>query len=204
MDAGVELISAPRSGKEVIMELLPRINKYTKVIANESGLDTQNYACKMCSTSIGMIYGAAYLCNFTGALYCSSCHINQEKVIPSRILLNWDFGLYPVCKQAYDYIEDLKDEAIFDVQDINSQLYTEIDEFGQVKALRTQLFYIAMYLKTCKNTKALEELKREAENAGKDYLLNSIHIYSLSVNLIFLNKLFLVFLIIYNEAYLLY
>lgn len=166
------------------MELMPRISKYTKVLANETGLDSQNYACKTCSTSIGMIYGASYLCNFTGALYCSTCHVNQEKVIPARILLNWDFGLYPVCKQAHDFLEDLKDEPIFDVQEINPIVYREIDECKLVKSLRSQLFYIGMYLKTCKNTKALEELKKEAGAAGKEHLLDSIHTYSLSVSII--------------------
>ncbi|CAL8139422.1 unnamed protein product [Orchesella dallaii] len=174
----LELIKSPLKSKELIMELLPRIGKYTKIIAPEAGLDTQNYACKMCGTSIGMIYGAARLCHFTGFSYCVVCHLNQESVIPSRILLNYDFGLYSVCNQAHSFLEELKDEPIFDVNEINPTLYSEIDECGQVKHLRTKLYYIGMYLKTCKNSKALEELRKEGST--KPHLIESIHMYSLS------------------------
>ncbi|ODM90800.1 Pleckstrin y domain-containing family M member 3 [Orchesella cincta] len=175
---GLELIKSPLKTKEHIMELLPRISKYTKIIAPEAGLDSQNYACKMCGTSIGMIYGAARLCHFTGFSYCNVCHLNQESVIPSRILLNYDFGLYAVCNQAHDFLEELKDEPIFDVNEINPTLYDEIDECGQAKHLRTKLYYIGMYLKTCKNSKALEELRKEG--SSKPHLLESIHMYSLT------------------------
>lgn len=182
MDDSLSLIRTPRSTSVLIMELRPRISQYTKILANEVGLDMQNYACKMCNTSIGMIYGAAHLCHFTGALYCSSCHVNQEKVIPSRILLNWDFTLYAVCQQAFDFLEEIKDSAIFDVEEINPFLYKEVEEFAQVNALRTKLFYIGKYLKTCKNTKPLEELK-EAGARKKEHFLDSEHLYSLTVTI---------------------
>lgn len=178
----IEILRLPHDTKEQVIELQPRISKYTKILASEAGLDSQNYSCKLCSSSIGMIYGPARLCHFTGALYCSSCHQNHEKVIPSRILLNWDFGLYFVCKQAFDFLEDIKDEPVFDIMKINPLLYTEIDECKQVKTLRTKLFYIGMYLKTCKNAKALDDLKKEMGNHSKGHLIDSIHIFTLSVS----------------------
>ena len=46
-------------------------------ISNEEGLPSQNYKCYQCDTPIGIIYGPAAVCCFTGKYYCSKCHIND-------------------------------------------------------------------------------------------------------------------------------
>ena len=55
-------------------------------ISNEEGLPSQNYKCYQCDTPIGIIYGPAAVCFFTGKYYCSKCHINDV----SRHLTSFD------------------------------------------------------------------------------------------------------------------
>lgn len=38
------------------------------------------------------------ICDYTGLYYCPSCHWNDTAPIPARILHNWDFTPYKVCR----------------------------------------------------------------------------------------------------------
>ncbi|XP_019647034.1 PREDICTED: pleckstrin homology domain-containing family M member 1-like [Branchiostoma belcheri] len=68
-------------------------------IGREKGLDVQNFKCKECERQIGLIFGKYRVCNYDGCYYCEECHVNEEAIIPARIILNWDFkkhkGFYP-------------------------------------------------------------------------------------------------------------
>lgn len=41
--------------------------------------------------AVGGIPGEARQCDYTGLYYCSSCHWNDQAVIPARVIHNWDF-----------------------------------------------------------------------------------------------------------------
>ena len=57
-------------------------------ISNEEGLPSQNYKCYQCDTPIGIIYGPAAVCCFTGKYYCSKCHINDVSQKIEYFILN--------------------------------------------------------------------------------------------------------------------
>lgn len=38
------------------------------------------------------------ICDYTGLYYCPTCHWNDTAAIPARILHNWDFTPYKVCR----------------------------------------------------------------------------------------------------------
>ncbi|KAI3886001.1 hypothetical protein MKW92_049183 [Papaver armeniacum] len=40
-------------------------------------------------------WGKPRLCEYTGQLFCTSCHTNDTAVLPARVLHHWDFTLYP-------------------------------------------------------------------------------------------------------------
>ena len=43
-----------------------------------------------CSRQIGFSFTKPKLCAFSGLYYCDSCHRDDETVIPSRLIHNWD------------------------------------------------------------------------------------------------------------------
>lgn len=43
-----------------------------------------------CSRQIGFSFARPKLCAFSGLYYCDSCHHDEESVIPSRLIHNWD------------------------------------------------------------------------------------------------------------------
>ncbi|KAM6430156.1 differentially expressed in FDCP 8 homolog isoform 2-T2 [Liasis olivaceus] len=67
--------------------------EYELSICPETGLDSQDYRCAECRAPISLrgIPGEARQCDYTGLYYCSSCHWNDQAVIPARVIHNWDF-----------------------------------------------------------------------------------------------------------------
>lgn len=60
-----------------------------------------------CSRQIGFSFARPKLCAFSGLYYCDSCHHDEETVIPSRLIHNWDLtkrgvspGLAPCREQG--------------------------------------------------------------------------------------------------------
>lgn len=45
------------------------------------------------------------ICDYTGFYYCPTCHWNDTVPIPARILHNWDFTSYRVCRGKLSYLK---------------------------------------------------------------------------------------------------
>lgn len=43
---------------------------------------------------IFLVYGKSKICNFDKIYYCLDCHSDDEAIIPSRVIHNWDFRKY--------------------------------------------------------------------------------------------------------------
>lgn len=56
-------------------------------------------------------WGKPRLCEYTGQLFCASCHTNDTAVLPARVLHFWDFSLYPVSQLAKAYLESIYDQV---------------------------------------------------------------------------------------------
>lgn len=56
-------------------------------------------------------WGKPRLCEYTGQLFCSSCHTNQTAVLPARVLHNWDFTYYPVSQLAKSYLDSIYEQV---------------------------------------------------------------------------------------------
>ena len=40
------------------------------------------------------VFGMARTCYYTGQYYCHECHLQELRIIPARVLFNWDFKRY--------------------------------------------------------------------------------------------------------------
>jgi hypothetical protein len=102
-------------------------------ISNEQGLDSQSFQCSDCSAPVGMIFGHAKVCSFDARYYCKECHLDEEVLIPSRIIHNWDFNKHKVCHTNKEYLDSIEEEPLFNLAKINSSLYGHVPELQEVK-----------------------------------------------------------------------
>ncbi|KAF2311420.1 hypothetical protein GH714_022830 [Hevea brasiliensis] len=85
-------------------------------------LEAQHYTCAGCHKHFddGMTlvrdfvqalgWGKPQICEYTGQLFCSSCHTNETAVLPARVLHYWDFTQYPVSQLAKSYLDSIHEQ----------------------------------------------------------------------------------------------
>ena len=108
----------PSLGKTISLIVDIRPQKSLKEL-----LDTQHYTCAgchkkfdNCKTRMEEIaetfgWGKPRFCEYTGQLFCSSCHSNDTAVLPARVLHHWDFNPYPVSQLAKSYLDSIIDKV---------------------------------------------------------------------------------------------
>ncbi|XP_002122866.3 uncharacterized protein LOC100181521 [Ciona intestinalis] len=144
-------------------------------IANEIGLDAQNFQCAECSSPIGIIYGTPRLCYFTGEYYCSHCHLMEEHMIPARIVHNWDFKKYPVAKKSMIFLTQQWKDPCITMNVINPTAYRYLDEMKRLLPLRLKLTSLQPYLRTCR---LLDPTMMSQRLKGLTHMLGDPHLYT--------------------------
>lgn len=86
-------------------------------------MDAQHYRCAGCHKNFGdgrtrmqefvhsLGWGKPRLCEYSGQLFCSSCHTNDTAILPARVLHNWDFTRYPVSQMAKSFLDSINDQV---------------------------------------------------------------------------------------------
>ncbi|XP_053138759.1 pleckstrin homology domain-containing family M member 3 isoform X2 [Hemicordylus capensis] len=143
----------------------------------ERGLTAQSFKCAGCQRSIGLSNGKAKVCSYSGWYYCSTCHVDDNFLIPARLVHNWDTSKYKVSKQAKEFLEYVYEEPLIDIQQENPMLYRHVEPLATVVRLRQQLKSLRAYLFSCRAAVA-EDLRRRI--FPREYLLQQIHLYSLA------------------------
>lgn len=124
-----------------IMEICPR---------NPKGLLSQDFRCAECRAKIAVADGVEpRLCEYNGRYYCELCHWNDLMYIPAEILHNWDFEKRKVCRASKQFLKLMKNKAVIKVQEINSNLYTYVDQLNDIKTLREELLMMKRYVLAC-------------------------------------------------------
>ena len=114
-------------------------------------------------------------CKFDGYNYCIDCHKNDESVIPSRVLFNWDFKRYHVSKNK-KLLDATESDPLLDVKVASPLLYIAVPTCLD---LRTQLFFLHAYIFTCQESVALELRKIVWP---KEHLFEHVPLYSINDN----------------------
>ncbi|PBC28109.1 Pleckstriny domain-containing family M member [Apis cerana cerana] len=144
-------------------------------LPREKGLDVQNYSCFECGHAIGMTFSKAHVCSFSSNYYCSNCMSQNEYLIPSRVVYNWDLKCYPVSNKAAAYLQDCP--TLLDLKILNPRIYMAVDTMAQLQSLRIQLNLLRAYLFTCREP-IIESLQKKV--TPRDYLYEHVHQYSIS------------------------
>ncbi|CAH0776272.1 unnamed protein product [Bemisia tabaci] len=151
--------------------------EYLYKIPTELGLDYQNYLCKNCAQLVGIHFEKAIYCNYFGCYYCPDCHNEDSAVIPARVIFNWDFQFYPVCRKAADFLTDIQLHPVFNLKTINPKLISAVPDLDRAQRLRLQLHYLAKYLITCR-----ESISDQLQKLiwPREYLYEHMNIYSMA------------------------
>ncbi|NXR40672.1 PKHM1 protein, partial [Zosterops hypoxanthus] len=151
--------------------------QYLVAIPMEKGLDSQSFICAGCSRQIGFSFARPKLCAFSGLYYCDSCHRDEETVIPSRLIHNWDLTKRGVCKQALKFLTQIQNQPLIDLRLVNESLYEHVERMGRILHSREQLKLLGDYLIMCRSG-ALKELSKRLDQ--RHYLLECPHKYSVA------------------------
>ncbi|XP_064030654.1 pleckstrin homology domain-containing family M member 1 isoform X1 [Pogoniulus pusillus] len=151
--------------------------QYLVAIPTEKGLDSQSFICAGCSRQIGFSFGKPKLCAFSGLYYCDSCHRDEETVIPSRLIHNWDLAKRGVCRQALKFLTQIRAQPLIDLKLVNESLYEHVETMRRILRGREQLKLLGDYLSMCRSG-ALKELSKRLDH--RHYLLECPHKYSVT------------------------
>ncbi|NWS35272.1 PKHM1 protein, partial [Polioptila caerulea] len=151
--------------------------QYLVAIPMEKGLDLQSFFCAGCSRQIGFSFARPKLCSFSGLYYCDSCHQDEETVIPSRLIHNWDLTKRGVCKQALKFLTQIQNQPLIDLKLVNESLYEHVERMRRILRSREQLKLLGDYLIMCRSG-ALKELSKRLDH--RHYLLECPHKYSVA------------------------
>ncbi|XP_069733217.1 pleckstrin homology domain-containing family M member 1 [Phaenicophaeus curvirostris] len=151
--------------------------QYLVAIPVEKGLDSQSYICAGCSRQIGFSFTKPKLCAFSGLYYCDSCHRDEETVIPSRLIHNWDVAKRGVCRQALKFLTQIRNQPLIDLKLVNESLYDHVERMRRIRQSREQLKLLGDYLIMCRSG-ALKELSKRLDH--RHYLLECPHKYSIT------------------------
>lgn len=103
---------------------------------------------------------------------------SQSIPIPAKIVHNWDFKPYPVSEKSYNYLNEIKYNAVIDLKMLNPHIYEVVDSMAQLQSLRNQLNFLRAYLYTCREP-IIEQLQKLI--CAKEYMYEHIHLYSFAV-----------------------
>ncbi|GFY56270.1 run domain Beclin-1-interacting and cysteine-rich domain-containing protein [Trichonephila inaurata madagascariensis] len=140
-------------------------------------MEKQKYRCAGCGMKIEKSYINRFrYCNYFGKYFCQCCHSNGTAYIPGRIIWKWDFTKYYVSKFAWGLLDQMHLEPLFNVEDVNSNLYRKVRLLEQSRMLRTQLFYLKNFMNACRKAENIQDiLKKENQ-----YISHEPHLYSLN------------------------
>jgi len=159
-------------------------NEISLEICPEKGLLHQGFKCFDCHRSIGVgIFGEARLCDYTGHYYCFECHLNDLSLIPARMVLNWDFRKYKVCRKSKEFLKVASRYPQIPLLKVNPMLEVFLEEIREVAKLRKELIILREYILNCTRLNKDPEAKsRYVKKMGsKEYLMDDrmIDLYSI-------------------------
>ncbi|XP_050438245.1 run domain Beclin-1-interacting and cysteine-rich domain-containing protein isoform X2 [Adelges cooleyi] len=139
-------------------------------------MEQQGYRCAGCSMKVDVKYASKFrYCFYLGRYFCTGCHIDKTALIPGRIISKWDFSKYPVSCFSFTLLEQLLVDPLFNIADLNRDLYKRARGLNRVRSYRQQLSYIRDFIFLCRYANKLRELLNDLE----PHLIHEPDLYSI-------------------------
>ncbi|KAH7281489.1 hypothetical protein KP509_36G050400 [Ceratopteris richardii] len=167
-------------GKTVKLNLKIHPNKNLKQL-----LASQHHSCAGCYKHLdverGLMHGFVQtlgwgkprLCEYSGQLYCTSCHLNETAVLPAQVLWHWDFTPRRVSQLAKAYLDSIYDQPMLCVSAVNPHLYSRVPILSHVKETRRKLSKVIACMLCPTRARILQTM------ASRRYLLESNDFFAL-------------------------
>ncbi|XP_010503442.1 PREDICTED: uncharacterized protein LOC104780631 [Camelina sativa] len=148
-------------------------------------LEAQHYICAGChryfddgATLVrdfvkALGWGKPRLCEYTGQLFCSSCHTNDMAVLPATVLHHWDFNRYPVSQLAKSYLDSIHEQPMLCVSAVNPFLSSKVPALNHIMSVRKRITIMLPYVR-CPFRKTLNK-----GLSSRRYLLESTDFFAL-------------------------
>ncbi|KAH7290680.1 hypothetical protein KP509_30G059200 [Ceratopteris richardii] len=117
----------------------------------EQVLRAQHHSCAKCFRHLeyekglfqGFVqafgWGKPRYCEYTGQLFCSSCHSNELAVVPAYVLWHWDFTPKRVSQFSKSYLDSIYDQPLLCLSTANLYLYQRVPCLSKIQEIRTKL-----------------------------------------------------------------
>lgn len=167
-------------GKTIKLVLVIHQNKSLRQV-----LYAQHHSCAGCYKHLdyenGLIQGFTQafgrgrprFCEYTGQLFCSSCHLNEVSVLPAYVLWHWDFTPRRVSQLAKAYLDSTYDQPLLCVSTVNPYLYQRVQCLRNVKETRTKLSRVLSCIRCPSRARILQIL------GSRRYLLENNDFFAL-------------------------
>uniref|UniRef100_T1JKT5 Phorbol-ester/DAG-type domain-containing protein n=1 Tax=Strigamia maritima TaxID=126957 RepID=T1JKT5_STRMM len=151
---------------------------YILDISPEIGLSSQNYRCAECRTHIMFknSWVEPRMCDYSGLYLCPNCHWNSQAIIPARVLHNWDFEPYRVCRASRQFLRLMRKKAVLRIDEINPMLFTFVEELSLVRKMREEILMMKRYFLACKHALKNKLLMMLSE---RQHFVDNADVYSM-------------------------
>eukprot|EP00850_Spirogloea_muscicola_P015268 SM000115S23947 [mRNA] locus=s115:395259:398597:- [translate_table: standard] len=78
-------------------------------------------------------------CEYTGQLYCRSCHVDDVAILPALVLHHWDFQARPVALISKAYLDSIYVQPMLCVGAVNPYLYSRVPILAHMRTIRRRL-----------------------------------------------------------------
>ncbi|TRY62922.1 hypothetical protein TCAL_05139 [Tigriopus californicus] len=167
---GVSVGGLTVSSSQYLMSLFDQLTRIR-------GLGHAKFQCFKCQKAVGPLFGPAEVCHYTSQYYCDDCHFGETSLIPAKVVYNWDFTKFKVCREAKIFLKAMFIEPIIDVKTFNASLLEFAPELDEVYILRKRLHYVHAYLATCREVKVKDKFVNIL--SPRQYLFDDVDKYSL-------------------------
>ncbi|KAF9623402.1 hypothetical protein IFM89_001948, partial [Coptis chinensis] len=108
-------------------------------------LDTEKSLMREFVQTLG--WGKPRLCEYSGQLFCASCHTNETAVLPAKVLHFWDFSQYPVSQLAKSFLDSIYDQPMLCVSAVNPFLFSKVPALHHVMGIRKKIGAMVPYVR---------------------------------------------------------
>ncbi|MQL96586.1 hypothetical protein Taro_029264 [Colocasia esculenta] len=141
-------------GKMITLIVDTRVRKSVRQL-----LEAQRYMCAGCHQKLDvgktlmkelvhtLGWGKPRLCEYTGQLFCLTCHTNDTAVLPARVLHHWDFSLYPVSQLAKAYLDSIYEQPMLCVSAVNPFLFSKVPALLHIMGMRKKIASMLPYVR---------------------------------------------------------
>ncbi|XP_051123170.1 uncharacterized protein LOC127246034 [Andrographis paniculata] len=162
----ISAIQSPTANKDSQMDKFSTLGKTISLIVHipapksmKQMLDEQHYRCAGCHKNFddgrtrvrefvqALGWGKPRLCEYSGQLFCSSCHNNDYAVLPARVLHYWDFTRYPVSQLAKSFLDSISDKPMLCVSAVNPFLFSKVPTLQHVANIRNRIRAMVPYVR---------------------------------------------------------